>query len=80
MKRKYNPDFKSIICENIKYYRNENGMSLAELANQLEISTEYLRRIESPNDEKKCCSLNILYKIACILDKSLDDFLIEHKK
>lgn len=52
MKRKYNPDFKSIICENIKYYRKEKEMSLAELANQLEISTEYLRRIESPNDEK----------------------------
>lgn len=77
--KKYNPDFKTIICNNIKVYRKEKGMRLMELAELLDVTPEYLKRIESPNDTKKNCSLALLYKISIILDKKLDDFLIDNR-
>lgn len=77
--RKYNPEFKSIICNNIKVYRKEKGMRLMDLAEQLDVTPEYLKRVESPNDTKKNCSLALLYKISIILDKKLDDFLIDNR-
>ena len=76
----YNPQFKAIICNNIKKYRKEKGLRLMELAELLDVSPEYLKRIESPNDEKKGCSLTLLYKISIILDKKLDDFLVNNNK
>ncbi len=79
MKKKYNPEFKAIICNNIKVYRKEKGMRLMDLAEQLDVSPEYLKRIESPNDIKKNCSLTLLYKISLILDKKMDDFLIDNR-
>ncbi|MBQ8535512.1 MAG: helix-turn-helix transcriptional regulator [Bacilli bacterium] len=77
--KKYNPEFKSIICNNIKVYRKEKGMRLMDLAEQLDVTPEYLKRVESPNDTKKNCSLALLYKISIILDKKLDDFLIDNR-
>lgn len=76
----YNPQFKAIICNNIKKYRKEKGLRLMELAELLDVSPEYLKRIESPNDEKKGSSLTLLYKISIILDKKLDDFLVNNNK
>ena len=75
----FNPEFKNIICSNIKYYRKEKGIRLMELAEILDVSPEYLKRIESPNDTKKNCSLTLLYKISLIFNKTLDDFLIDHR-
>lgn len=77
--KKYNSEFKSIICNNIKVYRKEKGMRLMDLAEQLDVTPEYLKRVESPNDTKKNCSLALLYKISIILDKKLDDFLIDNR-
>ena len=77
--KKYNPEFKSILCNNIKVYRKEKGMRLMDLAEQLDVTPEYLKRVESPNDTKKNCSLALLYKISIILDKKLDDFLIDNR-
>lgn len=77
--KKYNPEFKSIICNNIKVYRKEKGMRLMDLAEQLDVTPEYLKRVESPNDTKKNCSLALLYKISIILDKKLDDFLVDNR-
>ena len=76
----YNKDFRNTIGKNIKRYRNEKNVRLMELAEMLDVSPEYLKRIESPNDNKKNCSLTLLYKISLILDKKLDDFLKEDKK
>lgn len=78
--KQFNPDFKAIICNNIKVYRKEKGIRLMDLAEILDVSPEYLKRIESPNDTKKNCSLTLLYKISLILDKKIDDFLIDHRK
>lgn len=77
--KKYNPNFKAIICHNIKVYRKEKGIRLMDLAEILDVSPEYLKRIESPNDTKKNCSLALLYKISIILEKKLDDFLIDNR-
>ena len=51
-----------------------------DLAEMLEVSPEYLKRIESPNDDKKTCSLTLLYKLSLIFDKKLDDFLVDDQK
>lgn len=73
----FNPNFKKNIGLNIKKFRKEKGIRLMELAEILDVSPEYLKRIESPNDDKKNCSLNLLYKLSLIFDKKLDDFLKE---
>ena len=75
----FNPEFKAIICNNIKVYRKEKGVRLMDLAEILDVSPEYLKRIESPNDTNKDCSLSLLYKISIILDKKLDEFLIDNR-
>ena len=77
--KKYNPEFKAIICNNIKRYRKEKEMRLMDLAEILDVTPEYLKRIESPNDTKKNCSLALLYKISIVLDKKLDDFFIDNR-
>ncbi len=51
-----------------------------DLAEMLEVSPEYLKRIESPNDDKKTCSLTLLYKLSLIFNKKLDDFLVDDQK
>ena len=73
--KNYNKDFKKIICKNIKKFRKEKDVRLMDLAEMLEVSPEYLKRIESPNDEKKTCSLTLVYKLSLIFDKKIDDFL-----
>jgi len=75
--KNYNKDFKKVIYKNIKKYRKEKGIRLMDLAEILDVTPEYLKRIESSNDNKKNCSLTLLYKISIILDKKLDDFLIQ---
>ncbi len=76
----YDKNFRNIIGKNVKRYRKEKNIRLMELAEMLEVSPEYLKRIESPSDNKKNCSLTLLYKLSLILDKKLDDFLLEEEK
>lgn len=78
--KNYDKDFKKVICRNIKKFRKEKEIRLMDLAEILEVSPEYLKRIESPNDDKKTCSLTLLYKLSLIFNKSLDDFLDNGKK
>ncbi len=72
-----NKDYMPIIYKNIKRYRKESGIPLMKIAEQLDVSYDYLRRIESENDLVKTCSLKMLIKLSIILNKSLDDFLKE---
>ena len=48
-----NKDYMPIIYKNIKKFRKESGMSLMEVAEILDMSHDYLRRIESNNDKIK---------------------------
>ena len=69
----YNEDIKSVICKNVKKYRNIKGISLADLAEKLEVSVDHLKRIEAPNDRNNI-SLVTLYKISIILGVRIDKF------
>lgn len=78
--KNYNKDFKKVICKNIKRFRKEKEIRLMDLAEMLGVSPEYLKRIESPNDDKKTCSLTLLYKLSLVFEKKLDDFLVDDQK
>ena len=73
---KFNPNIKSVICKNIKKYRNEKGINLMELAEKLDVTVEHLKRIEAPNDRNNI-SLITLYKISIIFDVSIEKFFEE---
>ena len=72
----FNENIKSIICKNIKKYRNENGVRLMDLADKLDLSVNHLKRIESSNDRNNI-SLMTLYKISIILGVRIDKFFEE---
>lgn len=75
----FNENFKIIICQNIKNFRKESGLSVLQVSELVEVSPEYFKRIESPNDSRKNCSLTLLYKLSLIFNKHLDDFFIDNK-
>ncbi len=70
---KFNPNIKSVICQNIKKYRKQKGISVIELAEKLDVSVNHLKRIESENDRNNI-SLITLYKISVILGIRIDKF------
>lgn len=72
-----NKDYMPIIYKNIKKFRKESGLSLMKVANILDMSYDYLRRIEGKNDLVKTCSLKLLIKLSIIYNHPLDDFLKE---
>lgn len=75
--REFNPNFKKIVCFNIRRYRKESGMSVMQVSEIIGVTPEYFKRIESLNDPRKNCSLTLLYKLSILFNKSLDDFFIE---
>ena len=77
LKNKLDKDYMPIIYANIKKYRKESGYSLMEVAEILDMSYDYLRRIESNKDEVKTCSLKLLIKFSILYNRKLDDFLQE---
>lgn len=72
-----NKDYFPIIYRNIKKFRKESGIPLAKVAEILDMSYDYLRRIESDNDLMKTCSLKLLIKFSILYNKSLDEFIKE---
>ncbi len=77
IKQLLNKDYMPIIYKNIKMFRKESGISLSTVAEILDMSYDYLRRIESENDLEKTCSLKLLIKFSILYKKTLDDFLKE---
>ena len=77
IKQLLNKDYMPIIYRNIKKFRKESGISLSNVAEILDMSYDYLRRIESKNDLEKTCSLKLLIKFSILYKKTLDDFLKE---
>ncbi len=69
----FDPNIKSIICQNIRKYRNEKNVKILELAEAIDVTPEHLKRIESPNDRNNI-SLTTLYKISIVLDVSIEKF------
>jgi DNA-binding XRE family transcriptional regulator len=72
----FNKNIKSVICQNIKKYRNEKNVRLMDLAEAVDVTPDHLKRIESENDRNNI-SLTTLYKIAIVLDVSIEKFFEE---
>ena len=70
-----NKDYIPIIYRNIKNFRKESGIPLIRLAEILNVTYDYLRRIESENDLIKTCSLKLIIKYSILFNRPLDDFL-----
>ena len=65
---------KKNISKNIRKYREEAGITQEQLAIDIGISPDYLRRFET-NNGKEGLSIHSLYKISVVLDIPVDKFL-----
>ena len=77
LEKQLNKNYMPIIYKNIKKFRKESGYELKDVAEILDMSYDYLRRIESQNDDIKTCSLKLLIKFSILYNKKIDDFLKE---
>lgn len=75
-----NPKFKTniydVIRKNIKKYRNERGITSAELAEMVDLSHDFIRQIESEKTAYNF-SVDTFYKISVALNVTLDDLIQE---
>ncbi|MDO5568790.1 MAG: helix-turn-helix transcriptional regulator [bacterium] len=74
--KRENKDIYELVAANIKKYRKELGITQAELAERVELSHEFIRRIESKKG-KKNFSIETIFQIAVALNidvKQLFDF------
>lgn len=74
----FNPNLKSTIASNIRKYRKLRGLTQEELALYAELSYDFVRRIESSSG-KSGFSVYTIYKLATVLEVSLDDLIKEEK-
>jgi len=65
-----------IVCQNIKKYRKRAGLTQEELSEKIDMSYDYLRRLESERGQKDF-SFFTLYKISLALNVPMDTFVIE---
>ncbi|MGG1686652.1 helix-turn-helix domain-containing protein [Pseudalkalibacillus sp. NRS-1564] len=66
-----------MISENIKKYRGEKSLSLTELAKRSNVSKSYLSSLE--RDIKQNPSINIIERIANVLEVDVQDIFSENK-
>ena len=72
----FNKNIRSIICQNIKKYRNAKKVRLMDLAEAIDVTPDHLKRIEAENDRNNI-SLITLYKISVVLGVRIDKFFEE---
>lgn len=72
----FNKNIKSIICQNIKKYRNAKKVRLMDLAEAIDVTPDHLKRIEAENDRNNI-SFITLYKISVVLGVRIDKFFEE---
>jgi transcriptional regulator with XRE-family HTH domain len=63
------------IGRRIKHFREEKGISSAELASRAKISRSYLSELENGKGEHKRPSADVMYKIGNALGISMSDLL-----
>lgn len=63
-------DIYVVIAQNIKKYRKAKGITQAKLAEMVDLSHEFIRRIESKKGQKTF-SVETIYRIALALDVSV---------
>ncbi len=74
----FNPNIKRIISTNIRKFRKERGLTQEQLALYTELSYDFIRRIETSGG-KSGFSVETLYKIATVLEVSMDELTKEEK-
>lgn len=74
----FNPDIKRIISSNIRKFRKMRGLTQEQLALYTELSYDFIRRIETSGG-KSGFSVETLYKIATVLEVSMDELTKEEK-
>ena len=74
----FNPNIKRIISTNIRKFRKERGLTQDQLALYTELSYDFIRRIETSGG-KSGFSVETLYKIATVLEVSMDELTKEEK-
>ena len=62
-----------LISHNIKKYRKKRGITQAKLDEMVDLSHEFIRRIESPKG-KKNFSIDTIYRISVALEVDIDKF------
>lgn len=72
----FNQNVIEIVARNVRKYRKMAGITQEQLALDIGVSNDFLRRFETTFG-KEGMSLNTLYKISVVLDVSMDKFFIE---
>lgn len=65
-----------VVARNVRKYRKMAGITQEQLATDIGISNDFLRRFETTFD-KEGMSLNTLYKISIVLNVSMEKFFEE---
>ncbi len=68
-------DIRKRISENIRKYRLENKITQEQLALDVGISYDFMRRIEFTKGAVGC-SIDTLYKISVVLNTRIDKFFL----
>lgn len=71
----FDNDIYNTIRKNIRYYRNEKGMTSAELAELTELSHDFIRQLQSNSKKTYNFSVETFYKISLALDVSMDKLI-----
>lgn len=72
----FNENILEIISSNVRKYRKLAGITQEQLAVDIDMSYDYLRRFESQKG-KEGISLKSLYKISVVLGVTMDKFFEE---
>lgn len=65
-----------LVAKNVRKYRKQVGITQEQLALDIGVSNDFLRRFETTLG-KEGMSLNTLYKISVVLNTSMDKFFTE---
>lgn len=68
-----------VISKNIRKYRKLVGITQEQLAIDIGVSVDYLRRFET-QEGKEGMSIKTLYKISVVLDTPINKFLENNNK
>ncbi len=72
----FNINIIEVVAKNVRKYRKLVGITQEQLALDIGVSNDFLRRFETTLG-KEGMSLNTLYKISVVLDVSMEKFFEE---
>jgi len=72
----FNQNIIEIVSKNVRKYRKLAGITQEQLALDIGISNDFLRRFETTKG-KEGMALNTLYKISVVLNVPMDKFFVE---